>query len=352
MEITEIKTKRKKIENEIQNTYNNLQTYREKFTFVYEILMTSRSQYLAWTKNPNFGDGTLEKLLSKINEDTMNNDDFIDFIIDELVKKMESGHVWVAPLEWDEVATTNKNSIPEEQFEPFKNRNVEIAFNYTTAIISIHSFSHQRIDKDAYIFENLNEYLKNNDINNIIIDIRGNGGGSDSYFKLFSCFTEKDFSCDWHFWDLFVGQDLSYHCNFVPTSNCNKPYNRYLLVDDKVFSSSEAFAKYCQKTGYATIIGSPTMGEGDGFTPFKLILSDDVYAGKEAKVLLENYGRIGRKSYLNFPTDAPINSNGEIDYEHCYATKPDIECPPDKALEVALSMCAKPKQNEISGIKK
>ncbi len=42
----------------------------------------------------------------------------------------------------------------------------------------------------------------------------------------------------------------------------------WLLVSQKVYSSSEAFAVFSKTTGYATLVGERTGGDGLGITPF------------------------------------------------------------------------------------
>ena len=46
----------------------------------------------------------------------------------------------------------------------------------------------------------------------------------------------------------------------------------YLLVDDVVYSSAESFALHCKTTGWATIVGGFTGGDGGGTGPLPLVL--------------------------------------------------------------------------------
>ncbi|WP_042274344.1 S41 family peptidase [[Clostridium] dakarense] len=48
--------------------------------------------------------------------------------------------------------------------------------------------------------------------------------------------------------------------------------NIYLLIDEKIYSSSEAFSMFCKETKFATLIGETTGGDGGGLDPvlFKL----------------------------------------------------------------------------------
>ena len=132
---------------------------------------------------------------------------------------------------------------------------------------------------------------------------------------------------------MYLDQEISVPWKPIPKGKNKRQYSRYLLIDGKVFSTSETLAKLCKQTGFATLIGEPTRGEGNAFTPYKLVLCDQIDTD-EAVI---------KGIYLNFPTDAPVNENGEIDYERFYNTSPDIECPSEQALEVALNLI---RQNE------
>lgn len=336
MTFKEIKDKRKEQEQLIQNKYNNLDSYKQKLVYIYNILLQSQQLYLEYRNDVIFTNEYLEQLISELDEN-IDESEFVNFIEEKIVSKMLSDHIYIYPLVWEnEDGSEIKNESIEEINEPFKNRNVEITFTNDTAIIKIKSFSNKRIDKDAYLFKNLEQYLNENDIDNIIIDIRGNGGGSDAYFKHFSIFTDEDVNFNDASYDLFMQQDLSIIWTPIPKGECKKHYNKYLLIDNKVFSTAEKLAKCCKQTGYATLIGEQTLGEGNGFTPYRLKLSDGIYKTKKAESIRKQYGAIGKQVVLNFPTDAPINEYGQIDYENCYNTKPDIECQSEEALDVAL----------------
>ncbi len=44
--------------------------------------------------------------------------------------------------------------------------------------------------------------------------------------------------------------------------------NRYLLIDDENYSTSDTLAKLANKTGFAKTIGKHTSGDGFGITPY------------------------------------------------------------------------------------
>lgn len=70
----------------------------------------------------------------------------------------------------------------------------------------------------------------------------------------------------------------------------------YLLVDDYVYSAAEAFAVFAKSTGWATLIGTVTGGDGIGY--------DSV------PVALPNSGLI-----IRFPMEMGLNPDGSINEE-------------------------------------
>lgn len=57
-----------------------------------------------------------------------------------------------------------------------------------------------------------------------------------------------------------------------PKDSINFNGKVYLLVNHKVYSSSESFASFCKATKFATIIGEKTGGDGLGITPAMNVL--------------------------------------------------------------------------------
>ncbi|WP_250676000.1 S41 family peptidase [Paraclostridium ghonii] len=144
----------------------------------------------------------------------------------------------------------------------------------------------------------------------LIIDIRGNIGGSDSYWQeIVSKLINDDITVNGYrvyrtnsklikdYTDLRniklesieklpqnikknapkeVFENFSDFENTFYTikanNNCKFKGNIYLLTDEKVYSSSEFFAMFCKETKFATLIGQTTGGDGGGLDPvlFKL----------------------------------------------------------------------------------
>lgn len=144
----------------------------------------------------------------------------------------------------------------------------------------------------------------------LVIDIRGNYGGTDEYWiKLVSLLTDKVYNCGGYRLFRNTSDVISNYTEFreIELNNIsdlskdilkNAPkevknifthfeYNNemikgksknpfkgkiYLLVDDGVFSGGESFAIFCKEQKFATIIGTKTGGDGYIYDPvlFKL----------------------------------------------------------------------------------
>ena len=93
-----------------------------------------------------------------------------------------------------------------------------------------------------------------------------------------------------------------------------------LLVDGKVYSASEHMAYVCKSTGFATIVGETTGGDGIGI---------DV-----AVAMLPNSGYV-----FTFPPEAGLNPDGSFNEET--NTVPDVEIAPgEDALQKTLELIA------------
>lgn len=82
----------------------------------------------------------------------------------------------------------------------------------------------------------------------------------------------------------------------------------YLLVDSSVYSASEGFAAFAKGTGFATVVGGRTGGDGLGMDPLV--------------VALPNSGYVFRFSF-----EMGLNSDGSCNEE--VKTVPDVEVDPD-----------------------
>lgn len=96
-------------------------------------------------------------------------------------------------------------------------------------------------------------------------------------------------------------QDLRFD---LPTPTASDYAGRiYLLVDSGVYSSSESFAMFCKASRWATIVGTCTGGDGGGFDPVMLVLP--------------NSGML-----IRFALSYGLNPDGTASEEH--HTTPDV----------------------------
>ncbi len=165
--------------------------------------------------------------------------------------------------------------------------------------ISIQSFARQGEKKEAdkKIIESFARELNEKGVTDIVIDIRGNGGGSDEYFDYLGAFADRDYMQE-HEYEQLVGlngnvlneihgksedidttlqrmeinsnREIGSHVSVIPNGN-SMIKNRILLVDGEVFSSADKFTKTAQGSGFAKVVGSqPTAGDGKGITTYSV----------------------------------------------------------------------------------
>lgn len=47
---------------------------------------------------------------------------------------------------------------------------------------------------------------------------------------------------------------------------------RWVIIDDQVYSSADSFSAFCKATGWATLVGQATLGDGQGVSPVLIVL--------------------------------------------------------------------------------
>jgi hypothetical protein len=367
----QIKEERLELQNSLQKEYDLCLSYKEKLIYIFKTLLKSQLYYLEYRNDFQFNQDYLTTLIKDLEKiENLDDDKFNIFLHEKLFIPLNSDHVLIEfdneyidelirlynllkkdnNLEIVEFLNANSletlmndlknienldetkfrnfikerilSKIPEEnpitnKIKTKSEKNITINCLNKSVILKINSFSRRFLEQDREIFLELGKLLENNNFENIIIDIRGNGGGTDQYFKYFSSFTDADIIIKDKWFNLFRNEIET--CNWlgIPGNQNQKKYNKYLLVDNKVFSTAERLTIMCKENGYALVIGEPTHGEGFGVN--------------RPQIKINN-------ATIMFPIEAPINEQGNIDYQNCYRTIPDIVCDSKLALDVALSM--------------
>lgn len=264
---------------------------------------------------------------------------------ENLAKKDKKYEMWVREL--DREATVNRylsNTKDINNYEINKNNqlndiNIETDFikDKNIAYIKINSFMPYSIEEDISIIKIFLETIK--EYEGLIIDIRGNSGGDIEYWQkeIVSRIIKKPIT----YVNYIAYKDGEYQHDFIDNYNRLKKISKldkkdlnnapdelytefklfkkeekkikpkdsikydgdiFLLVDGEVYSSAEMFASFCKVTGFATVIGEITGGDGIG--------SDPVICS------LPNSGYI-----FTFSQEMGMTEDGKCNYE--FRTSPD-----------------------------
>lgn len=180
--------------------------------------------------------------------------------------------------------------------------------NGEIAIMTIRSFNFHKIDEDKELIDRFLEKI--GECKYLIIDIQENSGGATSYWveniverllqkpvvnTTYPVIKESDINR--HFYSDFfkeakllketetllkIPPELLREGFYIKVSKDtiepNDPFQFtgeiFLLVSGKVFSSSEGFAQFCKTTGWATVAGVRTGGDGIGSDPVLILLPE------------------------------------------------------------------------------
>jgi hypothetical protein len=214
------------------------------------------------------------------------------------------------------------------------------------AYLKISQMNTESIEKDGLIIREFLGEIK--DYEKFIIDIRGNQGGNDSYWikNVIQPLANKELSVENY---LFLRDDYAKYfyehreITFSPTveldknifdglpEEIKKDYSYYsfslrsikpvdpvgfsgkiyLLVDERVFSSAESFASYCKDSGFATLVGETTGGDGIGLDPILFSLPNSkIVIRLSGMLVLNNDGTINEEVHTipNVEINAAIGS--------------------------------------------
>lgn len=305
----------------------------EDFEYMYKVIKEGYP-FLEVNKRLNNEDwlANKDKYLEKI-KNTKNDDEFVN-VMTEIVMKLNNGHThiindqdtynfvksvysqgnWYDFLDNEEVINRYKSIGSTEKSTKNhiikKNVNVEdviegkIGYMHLPQMYMVsEGITKEDIEKDMKIIDDYINTLENHKA--LIIDIRGNTGGSDTYWtdivsKITPKYIERKgylaFKTESDIMKNYVnkrGIELKPIENLPKEVLNNAPKevltkfsefhestlgiksnktskfkgNIYLLVDKSVYSSSESFSIFCKDTGFATLIGETTGGDGGGVDP-------------------------------------------------------------------------------------
>ncbi|EGT3600281.1 S41 family peptidase [Clostridium perfringens] len=237
----------------------------------------------------------------------------------------------------------------------------KIGYIYIPQMISYYNMGNDIELIDEYL-NNIKEYQA------LIIDIRGNGGG-DSYYwisylvpKLIDKVYENTTYSFWKDGEIInnylkkskvkystgfgevkdldttklvnlpveVKEDFKYYSKntmeISPSEDSIKfKGNIYMLVDKGVYSSSEAFASFAKQTGFATLIGERTGGDGIGSDPLLHMLPNSVYIFRFSKDMGTTADGTSNEEFKTEP-DYEIQYAGKTgNFENDYCIKKVLE---------------------------
>lgn len=211
-----------------------------------------------------------------------------------LIKAAESGY-YTAPETYSEDLSAY-GSFPE----------ISVSYDEEseTLIFKIPTFYTTTIERDSSLYaETIAQYPE---AKNIVFDVTGNSGGDTRYWQtnIIARFGE-DCTFKWRSFyrsspnnDVIAGEYAEIHsvsdADSVPEWVIASGLDRYLcfeehiegrdairsdakrwvLADAGVFSAAEQFVCFCKATGWATVVGKKTRGDGLGFEPALHLLPD------------------------------------------------------------------------------
>lgn len=197
------------------------------------------------------------------------------------------------------------------------------------AYMKIDTMSNYRIEEDYPVIKSFLQEVETYD--KLIIDIRGNAGGSDEYWKkIVELLVNEGHSAEYYSFfkqkaktdqDPFKVSGLTsisllddeilekfpdeirsfrfYKVNKIdiePNKEVNFQGKIYLIVDEEVYGSAEKFAAFAKDTGFATLVGETTAG---GMTFEEIPLKNMSYGG----------------FILSYSREMVLNSDGTINME-------------------------------------
>ena len=316
--ILQLKQKRIEENKKIQAEFDKLDTMQDKFMFIYDLLRENQLEFAKWNKTDYVFSPEYRQQLVEKSKNFAKKGDFINTFINDIQKPLGQGHCYLLERNVNEDFLTDKTYNTTEDNDNFEYEFLE----NNTLYMRFKSFSSANFEFDKQKAMQLKEILQHKNIQNVILDIRGNTGGTDSYLNVIlkTLETKMKYSIQWYNTLFHEPENYEIEKNFG-----NKTYNYYVLTDNKTFSAAEIITRAFKQNG-ATIIGASTSTQGcAGISP-------------ELQIKILSYINTDEKDVnliCRIPINASANPQGEIDYNYTN-TKPDIECTPNAALDIAL----------------
>ena len=227
-----------------------------------------------------------------------------------------------------------KNQEPSTETGALPQLETAIDNDQKAAYLKIDTFDLTNYQRDKSLLEKF--YKEIEAVPNLIVDLRGNSGGSDLYWQdlivapnakesllseRYYLFHVSEANREYIVANGILPEELAVSAESILSQYQNRfshytvdktafdaaesPYKGkiWVLVDDTVYSASENFAVFCKNTGFATLVGTATGGDGGIADPML--------------VALPNSGLIVR-----FSVFYGINADGSGNEAN--GTKPDI----------------------------
>ncbi|MHA2295016.1 MAG: S41 family peptidase [Candidatus Hodarchaeales archaeon] len=306
---------------DIHDQYN-----RDKFNSRYDVLIVyEKGEYIIHNYNTTwkllYGD---ESVVTHVNGASV--DDAIKTLYDreylDLDYKLYKNYIWsIFPRHFgDDALFTVKNSTGHTMDVRFgiEEKPAEIPYSYPSSLVNCTvysdksiaylyagSFSTPRIEQ--YADDVANFYQQINDIDNLIIDIRGNTGGFYSVWidNIVRPLIKEDIRHEQYFayksgkhvnyfhqqWVTKMDRVSKNQFDYLPPELLTSEFNIYknyytftpvpatkfngnitLLIDNMVFSAAEGFANFCKEKGFAKIYGTTSGGDGIMLYPQYFVL--------------------------------------------------------------------------------
>ena len=241
---------------------------------------------------------------------------------------------------------------PEAQDDAYPPVETRYLPEYQAVYFHFRSFETSLKERDRDVVSDYLASLGEVEISHVILDITGNGGGGNEYWmdNIVSplggrfLYDNKMFFADTPVNRRFIDPNYQVAPLSSLPEDCEVPEfveelgfteyfsthweseegerlpgaKRWLLVDGRVYSAADVFAGFCKDTGWATLVGTSTWGDGN--------------EGATVLLSLNNTGLLVR-----FSSVAGANSEGQLNTD--YGTNPDIlsregEAPLDTVLRV------------------